>query len=430
MTHSINDISKTEKEITFELDAEEFGKFKDEILKEISQSAKLKGFRQGKVPQDMAESVFGKGDNFLGDVAQKAINNCWHNFLRDKNWILVEGPEISIIKMAYQNPFIFKAKITIVSEFSIPKNYKDLVKKVEHKKIDVKNGEIEQSLRWLRKSRAILKNVEREAKEGDSVEVDFLTQSGGQELKGGSAKDYKFILGEGRLLPGFEDNIIGMKAGEHKEFSLKVPKDFWNKEIQGAVIDCVVDLKKIEEVVLPELTNEFAQKLGNFKDVEDLKNNIEKNLLEEKEHEEKERWRMEALEAISQKTDILIPEKLVERELGAMKDELVKNIAPLGISFADYLKRLNKTEEEFLKPLRLQAQKRVSGALILKALAGLENINIQDDEVEKRAQEQLVRWGYDQKEAEKKISPEDLRAHARELLSNEKVFEFLESLAK
>jgi len=219
-----------------------------------------------------------------------------------------------------------------------------------------------------------------------------------------------------------------MKAGEHKEFSLKAPKDFWNKEIQGTTIDCVIDLKKIEEVVLPELSDEFVKTLGNFKDVADLKSNIEKNLFEEKEREEKERWRMEALEAISQKTDILIPEKLIGRELGAMKDELTKNIASFGMPFADYIKRLNKTEEEFLKSLRGQAQKRVSGALLLKALTKLENINVQDEEVEKYAQQQLIRWGYDKAEAEKKISPEDLRIYAREFLSNKKVFEFLESL--
>lgn len=428
MKHSITEINKTEKEITFELTPEEFGKFKDEVLKEVSQNATLKGFRQGKVPQEMVENVFGKGDNFLEDVAREAINHSWRDFMRDKNWIVVEGPEISIVKAAYQNPFIFKAKITIVPEFSIPKNYRDIVKKLEHKKVEVKSEEVEQSLGWLRKSRSILKNVEREAQKGDSVEMDFSTKNKEKDLEGGSAKGYKFILGEGRLLPGFEDNIVGMKAGEHKEFSLKAPKDFWNKEIQGATIDCVVDLKKVEEVVLPELSSEFVKTLGNFKDVADLKSNIEKNLFEEKEREEKERWRMEALEAISQKTDILIPEKLTERELGAMKDELTKNIASFGMPFADYIKRLNKTEEELLKSLRGQAQKRVSGALLLKVLIKLENINVPDEEVEKYAQQQLMRWGYDKAEAEKKISPEDLRIYAREFLSNEKVFESLESL--
>jgi len=111
-----------------------------------------------------------------------------------------------------------------------------------------------------------------------------------------------------------------------------------------------------------------------------------------------------------------------------MKDELMKNMASLGMSFGDYLKRLNKTEEEFLKSLRGQAQKRAAGALVLKALVKLENINIQDEEVEKYAQEQLMRWGYNKMGAEKKISPEDLRIYAKELLSNEKTFEFLESL--
>jgi len=428
MQHQIKEINKTEKEITFELSSEEFGKFKDQILKEVSQNAKIKGFRPGKVPQDMAENIFGKEEAILEDVAKEAINFSWHNFMHDKNWIVVEGPEISIIKAAFQNPFIFKAKITIVPEFSIPKNYKDIVKKIEHKKIEIKSEEIERSLEWLRKSRASLKNVERGAQKGDSIEVDFSTKSAGKELKGGSAKDYKFILGEGRLLPGFEDSIVGMKAGEHKEFSLKAPKDFWNKEIQGSAIDCVVDLKKVEEVVLPELSDELAKTIGNFKDVEDLKNNIEKNLVAEKKHEEKERWRMEALEAISQKADILIPEKLAERELEAMRDELTKNITSFGMSFADYIKRLNKTEEEFLKSFRLQAQKRVSGALLLKELVRLENISVEDQEMEKYAQEQLARFGYDKAGAEKKISPEDLRLYAREFLSNEKVFEFLESL--
>jgi len=428
MKHQINDISKTEKEITLELPAEEFDQFKDKVLKEVSQNTTLKGFRQGKAPQDMVKNILGKGERFLEDVIKEAVNYFWHDFMHDKNWIVAEGPEISIIKAAYQNPFIFKAKILIVPEFSIPKNYKNIVKKLKHKKIEIEDEEVERSLGWLRKSRANLTNVERRAQKGDSVEVDFTTKIKGQELKGGSAKEYKFILGEGKLLPGFEDNIVDMEAGQRKEFSLEMPKDFWNKEIQGAVIDCVVDLKKVEEVALPELTEEFAKTLGNFKDVKDLKNNIEKNLFTEKESEEKERWRMEVLEAISQKTDILIPEKLVERELSAMKDELMKNMASLGMSFGDYLKRLNKTEEEFLKSLRGQAQKRAAGALVLKALVKLENINIQDEEVEKYAQEQLMRWGYNKMGAEKKISPEDLRIYAKELLSNEKTFEFLESL--
>ena len=120
--------------------------------------------------------------------------------------------------------------------------------------------------------------------------------------------------------------------------------------------------------------------------------------------------------------------RIAERELEAMRDELTKNITSFGMSFADYIKRLNKTEEEFLKSFRLQAQKRVSGALLLKELVRLENISVEDQEMEKYAQEQLARFGYDKAGAEKKISPEDLRLYAREFLSNEKVFEFLESL--
>lgn len=319
-------------------------------------------------------------------------------------------------------------KQNIISEIPVElAGYKGI--KVKKNEAKVEKKEVENSLDYLKKSRAKTITVNKPAEKGNRVEVDFEVRHGGVKIENGTSKNHPLILGEGRFLPGFEKELEEMSAGEEKDFSIKVPTDWPDKRVADKNLDFRVRMNLVQERQIPELNDEFAKSLGRFESLEALRKNISDGLLEEKETKEKQRIRIELIEKVAKDSKIEVPDNLIEEELERMINEFKFSITGFGLDFEKYLQEINKTVDELKKEWKKQAEKRVRVAICLKAIAEKEKIEVSDEEAENKIKEELKNYP-DIEEARKNIDPERFKDYTKEVLRSEKVLGLLEKEAK
>lgn len=302
-------------------------------------------------------------------------------------------------------------------------DYKKIASQFRKRKIEVFEEEINQTLIWLQKSRAKFSLKNSPCQKGDWLEIEYCSP---QIENGRKVKD-AFILGQAKFIPGFEENLEEMEAGEEKEFQLTFPENHYRKDLAGKKIDFKVKIKSVQRVEFPEINDQFAQNLGNFQNLEALKKSIREGINLEKEEKESQRIRQEILEKIAQNTKIKTPEILVEEEKNRMLENLKKQIPHLfQMSFEDYLIKINQTEKGLRDSLSEEAQKRIKKPLILREIVKREKIEVSEKEVEERANKILREYP----NLAKELDPEKLKDYTKEVIRNEKVFQFLESLTK
>lgn len=400
----------------------------------LSEENEIEGFRRGKASYEVVKSKFGEM-MIYERAAELAVRKSYIELLEKaatelgrKEFIPIGKPEITITKLAPGNDLEFKIKMALLPEVELS-DYKSIAQKVlkQKKEIFVSEEEIQKTLDWIRESRAPLVTIDRAAQKGDLVEVDFEIKQGGVKIEGGESKNHPLTLGQGKFLPGFEDELVGLKSGEEKIFTLVVPESWHDKALAGKALEFKVLPKSVQEKRIPELTDEFVKGLGDFSSVEALKNSIREGLAQEKAAKEKQRVRASLIEGISPSAKIEIPEVLIDSELEKMMQELKSGISNMQMKWEDYLLHLKKTEEELKKEWRGEAEKRVRAALVLRAIAHEEKIEPNKEEVEASANQYLGQLE-GAEEAKKNVDLEGLKEYTKSVLRNEKVFEFLENL--
>ena len=424
--------SKIEFEITVQW--ADWEKYLDQAAGEVSGEIKIPGFRPGKAPRNIVEQKVGKGA-VLNVAAEKAVQKSYAGFVVASKLEVIGSPEVAIDPPAggleEGKDFVFKAQVAVMPEVKLNEKYKKAVKKInaEHKekKAEISGDEIELEMEKMANSRVKLVTVRREAKNNDSVEIDFTVLVNGVPIEGGTSKNHPLIIGRGVFIPGFEDNIIGMKEGGEKEFELAFPADYHKKDLAGKNAAFKVKMNLVQERQVPELNNEFAKSLGNFENLEALRKNIKEGMMEERVVKLKEQKRNEFIEKIIENSEIELPEILTHGEIHQMTREFEQNLAPMGMSLDQYLEKLKKDKKELEKDWEPMAEKRVKSVLLLKEIAKLENISADSLEIEAEMNK-TMQYYKNVKNLEKNIDMERLYNHVKGMLENEKVFEFLEKL--
>ncbi len=427
MKTNIKKLPKSQLEIEFEILSEEFDKFIDRALLHLQEHIKVDGFRQGQVPRKIIEEKVGE-ESLLMEAGDLAVKDSYSKFISENNIEPISQPEVQILKIAKNNPFLFKIKITILPEIDLP-DYKKIVSQIKKKEVSANQEEIEDALNYIRKSRAKFSQLDRPAQEKDFVEIEY-ESPGLKETQGENSKKIKdeFILGDGGLVPGFEKKLVGMKAGEEKEFSLVFPQNSQRKDLAGKDISFRVKMITVQKVELPEIDDEFAKNLGRFNNLDSLKNNIKEGIAMEKEMQEKQRQRNEMLEKITQKSKIEIPEVLINLEKERLfKDFQQKINQNFKITFKEYLTSIKEDEQTLKNSFLKEAEKKVKNFLILKEIGKKENILVNENEVEKEVNKTIKNYSTD---IAKKIDNDELKEYTKEVIYNEKVFEKLESFSK
>jgi len=399
------------REVEISLTGDEFETYWKEAHESALEKVSLKGFRKGTAPKELADQAVDKDAVFHTAVEAAARINL-KELAEENNWTFIDTPKIEVLeatkKTGKEKPGLrYKAHLTIFPEVILGE-YKKIAEKVlkSKKEVSISDEEIEKSLAWLRDSRAkqILKNGT--AERGDVIEGDISSMVDGKAITGGDLKGDTFVLGQSRFVPGFDDMLIGKKAGEEATFSLTAPNDYWQKDLQNKEIAFTVYIKGVYTREFPPIDDAFANMLSpQFKTLDDLKKNMREGLLFERKEKEKERMRGEILEKIISESKIDLPEVMAEKTLDALVEEtkiLLKD-APENM----------KEDTVLRKNLAEKADKRIKGQLVLYAIAQKEALEPTEEEVKEEAQRRnLDQTQYDD--------------YSYGIAQHKKVFEFLE----
>jgi trigger factor len=424
MKYIIKNLPKSQIEMQFSVEAGELVKFYKEAILEFANQIKIEGFRPGHVPENVIEQKVGKMV-ILEEAAEHAISENYRKAVLESKITPISQPQVEILKLAPENPLEFKVLVSVLPEIKLP-DYQKITGAIERKKIVVEEKEIEDSLNWLQKSRAKFSLKNGPAAKGDFVEIEYSSPL----LENGKTYNDAFVLGEGKFLPGFEENLENLKDGEQKEFSVNFPADYPHKPLSGKEVNFKAKVKAVQKAELPEMTDEFAKTLGGFENLEVLKKNIKEGLISEKEREESGRLRSEILDKISAEAVCEIPETLVESERNRMLEDLKHSVSHnFQTTFEDYLKKVGKTEKELLDSFSAPAKKHVLGSLVLKEISGKENIKAEEPELNEEMARFLKQYP-DIKVARKEFDEERLKEYIEDAIINEKTFKLLENLTK
>lgn len=424
MEVKVNKESKTKKEIEIIISPQEIEEYTAKAVENLSFQKKINGFRPGKVPRKIIEDMIGK-EAIWAEACNLAIKESYRQVMEKENYLIVSQPEIKIQTIEFNKPLSYKIVFYFIPEIILP-DYRKIAADIfkNKKELIVEEKEVDELLEELRRSRAKIKAVARKSQFGDQLLIDFQGLIDGITQANFKSEKVNFVIGESKFIKGFEEELIGLKQGDSKEFFLDTEVlDSQQKKIKKR-IKFNVKVHSVFERELPELNDDFARILGNFSDLNDLRLKLKTNIKKEKEIKEKEKNRLMILEEIIDKTSTEIPEFLIEEELKGMIEAFKKELPQFGFSsFDEYLKKTNKKEEMLKKEWSVIARKRVLGDLIFEEIVKKENIIVSEEEINQEVKNYLSRF---HDEIKNLPAPDKLKEYFKRLIKKEKVFNFLE----
>ena len=421
MNHSLKKIDQNQTELTVELVRDDLKSYIDRTESELGKDLQLDGFRKGKVPRDLL-----KKNLDAKQVLEFALDLAMKDSLAqtiDKEKLDVLNVSKLEVKENTSDKLVYKVILTLFPEIKI----QDFSKfKVARRDIQVDQKDIDGTLETIKASRSILHDKEGTIGNGDRVEVDFEVRHNGQVLEGGISKNHPLIIGGKNFIPGFEDNLLGMKKDEEKTFSLVAPKDYYVKKIAGQKLDFSVKINNIKSVELPKIDDEFVKNLGNFQNLDQLMDSVRSGITEEKKLKEKQRVRLEIINHIVKNSSITIPEVLLNQQLDSMIGNLDRDLHANGMELGLYLAQMGKTQDDLRKEWHDEAEKQVKIVMVLHRIAKDNNISASHEEVDETlsatVQSMLMKG-----EADKtNLDVDNLRDNIASHITNEKVLDFLE----
>jgi trigger factor len=405
-------------------------KYLDQAVAEISEEIKIPGFRPGKAPKNLVEQKVGKGA-VLNQASQKAVEKSYVEFVAKEKLEVIGAPQVELEKIAEGQDLKYKATVAVMPQGKLGNKYKAKIKKInaEHKdkKFVIEEKEIDLELEKLANSRVKLVTVRRPAQKDDNVEIDFSVAVDGQNIEKGSSQNHPLVIGKGLFIPGFEDNLIGMGENEEKQFELNFPSDYHEKKLSGKPAVFKVKMNLVQEREMPKIDDAFAKSLGDFADLAALRNNLKKNMEHENEHKQAEKIRNDYIEALTEDLEVELPDILVASEAEKMIEEFAGQIQSMGMDLEKYLEQLKKTRADLKKDWEPQAEKRVKSALALKEAVLAEEIKADTKEIEEEANKTL-QYYKKVKDVDKNIDMERLYNYTKGVLENNKLFEYLGKL--
>jgi len=383
-------LSDTKVQLTISLGEKELGDAQQVALTKLAKEVKVPGFRKGKVPPSIAMKHVDPNalaNQALDDAISKAVATAF----TEGDVRALERPSVEVKKYVPGQELEFTAEAEVLPEVKLG-NYKKLGIKKEVGKVTEKD--IADIIERMRKGFAERKEVKRAAKNGDEVVIDFVGKKDGTPFDGGSAKDYTLELGSNQFIPGFEEGIIGHKAGEEFDLDLQFPKEYHAPALAGAKVVFSVTLKTIKEVVLPKVDDEFAKKAGPFKSVKELKDDVKRELKASREREAQEKFKEKLVETLVEKSVAPAPEVLVGDQMRSIEQDMTQNLAYRGMTLQNYLDSQKMAYEEWLEnEVRPAAVNRIKAGLVLAELSKVEKITATNEELAAKINEYQERFG-------------------------------------
>ena len=382
-------------EITIEAE-----KFENAIKKVYFQNAKyfnIPGFRKGKAPQAIVEKYYGK-EIFYEDAFNDIASEEYEKAVEESKLEVVSRPKIDIVNMEKGQDVVFTAVVSTKPEVELGK-YKGIeIEKIEY---NVEDSDVESNLKQMQEKNARVTSVETPVENGNIAVIDFEGFVDGKAFEGGKGENYSLEIGSGSFIPGFEDQVIGMKIDDEKDVNVKFPEDYFSKDLAGKDATFKVKVHEIKKKDLPELDDEFAKDVSEFDTLEELKNSIKQRLINENAQKAKYEKEDAVMKVVTSEMKADIPEGMVEVEIDNMVKDMEQRMSYQGLKLEQYLKMLNKTVEEFRKEYEPQAIEAIKSRLALEAIVKAEKIEATDADVKEKLEEMAKNYGKTAEKLEK-----------------------------
>lgn len=393
---------------TVKLEGKEWKECLKEAYSKKKKEVKIDGFRKGQVPYDVYVKKAGIETLYM-DAIDMAVDKLYAKLLSDPKTITPAAtPSIDILDI---NDKMVEIEFTLVStpEVKLGK-YKKLGIKKE--KVEVTDHEVEHELGHLKEQFAEVKSLDDKTKikEGMIAVIDFEGFKEGVAFKGGKGDNYSLEIGSHTFIPGFEEQLVGLKKGDKKDINVTFPENYHSEELKGQPVVFKVEVKEVKERVFPEFNKEFFEDLnvGGVESLDDLKDYIKKNIAAEKEKRYEDEYLFKCLDKVVENSKFEIPVEMTNDEVSRLVREFSEKLQYQGMSLDNYLKFTNSDIEAFKKTLEPEANKRVGYRLMMDAIVEKEKLEVTDEELEKGLNETALQYGMKREEFEKEIGSVEL----------------------
>ena len=421
-------VEKTENtnelKLTFNVPAETFDEGMKKVYTKTAKYFNIPGFRKGKAPMALIERTYGT-EIFYEDTFNEIVPEIFEKEVADNKLEVVSKPEIDIVQMGKGQELIFTAVVQVKPEVKLGKYKGVSLKKVEYK---VTDEDIANELERMADKNSRLVSVENEpVAEKDIAVIDFEGFVDGVAFEGGKAENHELEIGSKTFIPGFEDQIIGMKVDEEKDINVKFPDEYFSAELAGKDATFKVKLHEIKRKELPELDDEFAKDVSEFDTLDELKNSIKEKLETENANKVKYETEENAIKAVCDATEIEIPSGMIETEIDNMLKDIETRLSYQGLNMKQYLQMIGKAEEDIRKEYEEQAKTSVKSRLVLDAIVDAEKLEASEEEISEKVKEMAENYG---KKAEDLTNNEQLINYIKENIAVDKAVKFVVENAK
>ena len=418
---SCEKVEKSQVALTIEVNAAEFEAAVEKAYQKMRRKISVPGFRPGKAPRKMIERMYG-AEVFFEEAINIAFPEAYEAAAEQEKLQIVGYPTVEMVGEVTKDGFTFKATTPVYPEVTLGE-YKGL--KAEKPEVKVLAADVDERLKALADRNTRLVSVDRAAKSGDTAVIDFEGFMDGKPFDGGKGENHNLELGSGSFVPGFEEQVIGMKAGEEKDLDITFPENY-TPELAGKPVIFHVKINEVKVKEVPAIDDEFAKDVSEFDTLKDLKADIKKKMTVERTEAAQRAFEDVLMAKVAESVEAEIPTEMVELQAAQMTEGFKQQLASQGIPFDQYLKMTNTTEADFIKQAYGPAEQQVKMDLAVKAIIDAEKLDATDDEVEAEMKNVADKYGMDLDTVKKYLRPEEVK----EQVIREKVIKVVADSAK
>ena len=397
----LNKIENAKSELKCTLEGETWQKAKDTAFNKLANKLEIKGFRKGQAPRHLAEKYISSSEILL-DAAESLAQQTLNDAIDEHKLTLIDRPELKLDDIN-EDHCILTFVCPVLPDVTI-NDYKSI--KYEKEKVDVNDQDVQDDIASLLNRKADLELKEDGVVEdGDTVVIDYEGFIDDVPFEGGKNENYSLVIGSNTFIPGFEEQLIGMKAEETKDIIVKFPDEYHAEDLKGKDAKFVVTVHEIKTKVLPELNDEFVKelKIDEVETVDQLKEYTKKNLLEKKENEAEKSAEQKLIDDLAEKVEVEIPEVMINSELDSMVQNFETQLMQQGIPMNEYLRIMNQSVDNIKESMKDEAIKRIKVNLGLSEIAKIENIEVNEDDINKEYEDMSKMYGMDVEDIKKYV---------------------------
>lgn len=417
MSVKVENLEKNMVKLTVEVDNAEFLKAIDVAYKKNRNKFNLPGFRKGKAPKEMIMKMYGP-QVFFEDALNEILDKTYPEAAKESGLEIVSRPEIGVEQIGMDQNVIYTATVAVKPEVTLGE-YKGVT--VEKAETTVSAKEVNEKLAAELEKNARVVEVDREIKKDDIANIDFVGSVDGVEFEGGKGEDYPLTIGSGTFIPGFEDQLIGHKAGETVDVKVTFPENYGAKDLAGKEALFVTTIKTVKEKQVPAADDEFASEVSEFDTLDEYKKDLKKTLKEEKEKAATTTNERNVIAKVVENASVEIPAPMLEAQLDNMLYDYQTRLAQQGIPMDQYLKITGQTVEQIKDQMKESAEKNLKTSLVIEAIMEKENITVAEERVDEEFKKIAEQYKMEYDDLKKTVSEEQKESMKREIAFQETI---------